>query len=77
MASDATPLRRLRKERGLTLLEVARAVGTDTGNLSRIEKGKQQSPELAPKLVEFFGSEHITELEILYPDRYTENRASI
>lgn len=32
----------LRKERGLTLEAVALEAGTDTGNLSRIEKGTRQ-----------------------------------
>jgi transcriptional regulator with XRE-family HTH domain len=50
-----TPAQRLREKRGLTLKEVADAVGTDTGNLSRIESGRQKSVELAEKLVKFYG----------------------
>jgi transcriptional regulator with XRE-family HTH domain len=65
-----TPLKRLRKRQKKTLQEVADAIGTDTGNLSRIEQGKQRSLDLAEKLVEFYGSGTITEAEILYPERY-------
>jgi transcriptional regulator with XRE-family HTH domain len=50
-----TPAQRLREKSGLTLKEVADAVGTDTGNLSRIESGRQKSVELAEKLVKFYG----------------------
>lgn len=64
-----TPLRALRKSRGLTLQDVAVAVGSDVGNISRVERGKQTSTDLAQKLVEYFGSE-ITEVQILYPGRF-------
>lgn len=64
-----TPLRRLRRARKLTLETVAAAVGTDTGNLSRIERGKQTSLALAEALVGYFGN-GITEAEILYPERF-------
>lgn len=65
-----TPLKRLRTQRKHTLQEVADAIGTDTGNLSRIEAGRQKSLDLAAKLVDFFGREAISEAEILYPERY-------
>jgi transcriptional regulator with XRE-family HTH domain len=40
------------------LLEVAQAVGTDTGNLSRIERGSQTpSGELAARLHNYYGGE--------------------
>jgi len=65
-----TPLRRVRELKGQTIVEVCRAVGADPGNLSRIENGKQKaSTELAEKLAKHFGP-GITELEILYPERY-------
>lgn len=64
-----TPLRALRKARQLTLQDVATAIGTDTGNLSRIEQGAQRSLELARKLVDFYGRDSITEVEILYPPK--------
>ncbi len=65
-----SPLKALRKQRGLTLKEVAEAIGTDTGNLSRIESGDQKSPQLAEKLVKFYGEGAITEIQILYPERF-------
>lgn len=66
----STPLKRLRLDKKKTLQEVADAIGTDTGNLSRIESGKQRSLNLAEKLVAYFGGILITEAEILYPSRY-------
>jgi transcriptional regulator with XRE-family HTH domain len=68
-----TPLKKLRRQRGLTLQHVATAVGIDTGNLSRIERGSQRSPEMAERIVNWFGRDAISELEILYPERY-ENK---
>lgn len=65
-----TPLKRLRLARGKTLKAVADGVNSDPGNISRIERGKQCSPALAAKLVAFFGADAISELEILYPQRY-------
>lgn len=64
------PLKAVRIKRGQTLTEVAHSVGTDAGNLSRIENGKQKaSAEMAEKLAKHFGYE-ITEIQILYPERF-------
>jgi len=65
------PLKAARTRRGLTLDQVSQAVGTDSGNLSRIENGKQKaSPDLAERLAKHFGGE-ITEIQILYPERFS------
>lgn len=57
-------------KRQLTLQQVANAVGIDTGNLSRIERGHQvPSKELAEKLVKFFDND-VTETQIIYPERF-------
>lgn len=65
-----SPLRLIRESKGQTIVEVGRAVSVDPGNLSRIENCKQKaSTELAEKLVKHFNHE-ITEIEILYPDRF-------
>lgn len=65
-----TPLKEIRVRRGLTLDAVSRSVDTDTGNLSRIENGKQgASVQLAERLSKFYAGE-ISELAILYPDRF-------
>lgn len=65
-----TPLRKMRVEKGLTIAEVSLATQIDVGNLSRIERGKQvTSLETAEKLARFFKGE-ITEMQILYPQRY-------
>lgn len=70
-----SPLRVVREAKNQTIVEVSRAVGTDPGNLSRIENGKQRaSTELAAKLATHFGGA-ITEMEILYPERYCADDA--
>lgn len=56
--SAMNKLRAKRAERGLTLDEVAKAVSTNVGNLSRIECDKQlPSPALAIRLCRFYGIE--------------------
>ena len=71
-----TLLRQLRKQRGLTLEQVSIAIGSDTGNLSRVELGKQiPSRNIAAKLAKYFHNE-INEMQILYPERYTPKRKS-
>lgn len=65
-----TPLRKMRVEQGLTIAEVSRQTAIDVGNLSRIERGIQvTSLETAEKLSKFFGGK-ISEMQILYPQRY-------
>ncbi len=50
-----TTCREVRKRRRLTLAEVAKAVGTDPSNLSRIEQGAQQpSRDIARRLFRYF-----------------------
>lgn len=64
-----SPLKQARLKKEQTLQFVANAVGIDTGNLSRIERGLQvPSKELAEKLVNHFDNE-VTELQIIYPER--------
>lgn len=66
-----SPLKQVRLRRNATLTEVSEAVGTNRGNLSRIENGLQKArPKLAEKLARYFGHE-ITEIQILYPERYS------
>ena len=65
-----SPLRRVRKAHGKTLQDVADAVGSDSGNLSRIERGMGvPSRRLAERLVQYFGGA-VTEIELLYPERF-------
>ena len=65
-----TPLRQARTRRGESLSQVAAAVGSDTGNLSRIERGIQvPSKELTEKLARYFDNE-VTETQIIYPERF-------
>jgi transcriptional regulator with XRE-family HTH domain len=66
-----SPLKQARLRRNITLNEVSAAIGASTGNLSRIENGLQKArPKLAEKLARYFGHE-ITEIQILYPERYS------
>lgn len=68
-----TPLRKMRVEKKLTISEVAIATQLDVGNLSRIERGIQvPSLETAEKLSRFFKGK-ITEMQILYPQRYIKS----
>jgi transcriptional regulator with XRE-family HTH domain len=70
MEDKDSPLKKARLKRELTLQQVSSAVGTDTGNLSRIERGIQiPSKELAEALVKFYDSE-VTETQIIYPERF-------
>ncbi|EIC83340.1 helix-turn-helix transcriptional regulator [Serratia sp. M24T3] len=65
-----TPLRKLRVAQNLTIQDVANSLNIDVGNLSRIERGKQiTSLAIAEKLSKFFGG-RITEMQILYPQRF-------
>ncbi|RFA24424.1 hypothetical protein CAI21_21615 [Alkalilimnicola ehrlichii] len=65
-----TPLRRVRRESGQTLKSVADSVDYDVGNLSRVERNLQKAPaDLAERLSRHFEG-RISELQILYPDRY-------
>lgn len=67
-----TPLRKLRNSRNLSIHTVAEAVGTNPGNMSRIENGKQRaSPGLAERIAKYFGYA-ITEIQILYPERFDQ-----
>jgi transcriptional regulator with XRE-family HTH domain len=68
-----TPLRKMRVKKKLTISEVAIATQLDVGNLSRIERGIQvPSLETAEKLSRFFKGK-ITEMQILYPQRYMKS----
>jgi len=71
MQIPQTPLRAVRLANGLTLSQVAVAVQLDVGNLSRIERGIQAaSVDVAERLTTYFHGK-ITEMQILYPKRFT------
>lgn len=66
-----TPLRLAREKHDLTLQDLAKNVDSDVGNLSRIERGHQRpSSELAEKICKQFPDGEITELHLIYPERY-------
>jgi len=64
------PLRKARQSKGMTLQQLEKIVGVDTGNLSRIERFQQKaSTDLAAKIAAVFAGE-LTEMHLLYPERY-------
>ncbi|WP_236238462.1 helix-turn-helix domain-containing protein [Pseudomonas faucium] len=77
-----TPLRKARKEKGwrlADLVERLQAIGevTDTGNLSRIERGIQRpSAKMAESICKVFGKRSLTEIHVLYPDRFADKTAA-
>ena len=73
MQTSASPLRKLREKRGLTTIKVARDIEIDQGHLSRIERDGKCSREVAEKIVAYFGRNLISELHVLYPERYRAN----
>lgn len=65
-----SPLRLAREKRGMTLNALAAKVGSDVGNLSRIERGVQTpNPDLAERICKEFSGE-VNELQLIYPSRY-------
>ena len=71
-----TPLLQARERRNLTIQQVAAAVGIDSGNLSRIERGIQvPSKDLTEKLAQYFNGE-VTETQIIYPERFAAGEES-
>lgn len=71
-----TPLRRARNARGLTLEQLSSGVNLDPATISRIERGETCSADAAERLAAFFGENTITELEILYPERYEPKKVA-
>lgn len=62
-------LRQVREAAGMTLVELAAAIGIDHSGLSRVERFEQQSVKSAALIVEFFGRDKITVEDILYPPK--------
>lgn len=77
-----TPLKKARKAKGWRLSDVVErlaAIGevTDTGNLSRIERGTQRTnPQMAESLCKVFGRKSLTEIHVLYPERFADQSAA-
>lgn len=70
MSSMDTPLRKIRLNKRQSLNRVARETQIDPGNLSRIERGlARASLEVAERLAKYYGGD-ISELQILYPERF-------
>lgn len=64
---EDTPMRIARTARNLTLTQIAKELGMDPGNLSRIERGMQiPSMELAERIAAYFDNT-ITAIQICHP----------
>ncbi|MBM5460262.1 LexA family transcriptional regulator [Pseudomonas sp. P66] len=70
-------IRQARKAKGLTLEALANQVDTDTGNLSRLERGKQgASQELLGKIMKVLDMEVVSHIRPLGPiDSYALNNS--
>lgn len=67
-----SPLRLAREKRGMTLNALAKKVGSDVGNLSRIERGVQTpNAHLAERICSEFDGE-VSELQLIYPARFAD-----
>jgi transcriptional regulator with XRE-family HTH domain len=76
MADKQSPLKKIRMSRGITQEQLAERAGTSQSTISAIEDldGEQYRPctaEMAAAIVKVIGPAYITELQILYPHRYT------
>lgn len=73
--TSETLLTKKRKALGLTVAQVAEAVGTDQANLWRIEKGEQTPKrDLARKLHAFYGG--ALDIGAIYDPTYKPKRAA-
>lgn len=72
--STTSPLYRARLSAGLTQNQLAEKSGVLQSTISRLERGQDSaSPSTAEKLASVLG---ISELEILYPERYADEEAA-
>lgn len=71
-----TPLKKVRKDRGDTIYDVAEKVGCAPATISRIERGDSTSPDLAAKISEYFDKQ-VTEEQILYPERFKQQEQQV
>lgn len=68
---ENSPMRKVRKEKRITLTKMAKDLDSDVGNLSRIERGIQRpSNEMAEKIAACLG---LTETHIFYPERFSDD----
>ena len=73
-----TPLRRARQAKSWSLKVLSdrllrAGLEIDVGNLSRLERGQQgASTGLAEKQALVFGESQLSEMQVLYPERYPQ-----
>jgi transcriptional regulator with XRE-family HTH domain len=70
-----TPLKHIRKSRGMTAAGVAAALSMDQGHYTKIENGASTSAATAAKIAAYFAPA-ITEIHVLYPDRFPRETPS-
>lgn len=73
MAREAeTPLGKLRRSVGLTVVDMSILTGLNNGYISRLETGRNRpSPETAEKLSILFNGV-LSEIHLLYPERFPD-----
>ena len=75
-----TPLKTARLAMGWSLLALAQrlaraGIKTDHASLSRLERGKHgASTAMAEKLALVFGEAQLSEMQVLYPERYPQKK---
>ena len=73
--STDTPMRIARLAKGVTLVEIAKHVGIDAGNLSRIERGLQiPDMALAERIATYFDNT-ISAIQICHPNYKEKSNA--
>lgn len=69
-----SPLRSVRIKKKVTLEQLAKAVGSNVGNLSRIERGiYSPRKNLAEKIAKYFNYE-INVFEITWPEKFISKK---
>jgi transcriptional regulator with XRE-family HTH domain len=77
MTTQHSYLRTIREDRDISLSHLAKAAGLDKGNLSKLERGLcRASPQTAEQIVAALGDPRLTELHILYPERFSRRMSA-
>lgn len=66
-----SPLQEARKQKGMTIYDLAKKAGIKAPTVSRIERGCATTPRTAERLAKAVG---ISEEKVLYPERFTKRK---